>query len=201
MKAILFDLGGVLIDLEPSRVFEHWAKVASVTPSSLAARWKIDDAYKSHEKGELEFVEYTRHLGRQLGISIPPGDWQTGWNALLGQPFPYVLSRLSELGQQTPLFCFSNTNQTHWASLEARTNHRQLVSFFQKIYLSYAIGRRKPDVESYRWVARDMGYQPADITFLDDNEDNINGAEHAGFCTRHVTGPQVVIDFLDTLLA
>ena len=51
MKAILFDLGGVLIDLAPSRVFEHWGKAASVTPASLAARWKIDEAYKAHEKG------------------------------------------------------------------------------------------------------------------------------------------------------
>lgn len=201
MKAILFDLGGVLIDLEPSRVFEHWARVASVTSPSLAARWEIDEAYKSHEEGRLEFVEFTQHLGKQLGISIPQNDWQMGWNALLGQPFPQLLSRLAELSQRIPLFCYSNTNQTHWASLEARTNHRQLVSFFKKIYLSFAIGRRKPDVESYQWVADDMGYQPADITFLDDNVANIDGAERAGFRTQHVTEPEVVIDFLDALLA
>ena len=47
MKAILFDLGGVIIDLAPSKVFEHWGKAAAVTPASLAARWKIDAAYKA----------------------------------------------------------------------------------------------------------------------------------------------------------
>ena len=84
MKAILFDLGGVLIDLAPSRVFEHWAKAADVTPASLAARWKIEAAYEAHEEGKMEFIEFTSHLQKQLGISITQSDWKTGWNALLG---------------------------------------------------------------------------------------------------------------------
>lgn len=199
MKAILFDLGGVLIDLAPSRVFEHWAKAADVTPASLAARWKIEAAYKAHEEGKMEFIEFTSHLQKQLGISITQSDWKTGWNALLGQPFPELLPRLSALAKRIPLYCFSNTNQTHWTALTARTNHPQLGGFFQKIYLSYAIGRRKPNVESYRWVTNDMGYRPPDIAFLDDNAANIHGAKRAGLCTTHVTSPKVVIDFLDTL--
>jgi len=199
MKAILFDLGGVLIDLAPSKVFEHWAKAADVTPASLAARWKIEAAYKAHEKGKMEFIEFTSHLQKQLGISITQSDWKTGWNALLGQPFPDLLPRLSALAKRIPLYCFSNTNQTHWTALTARTNHPQLGGFFQKIYLSYAIGRRKPNVESYRWVTNDMGYRPTDIAFLDDNAANIHGAKRAGLCTTHVTSPKVVIDFLDTL--
>ena len=201
MKAILFDLGGVLIDLAPSRVFEHWGKAAAVTPASLAARWKIEEAYKAHEKGEMEFIEFTSHLQKQLGISLTQSDWKTGWNALLGQPFSDLLPRLSALAKRIPLYCFSNTNQTHWTALTARTNHPQLDSFFQKTYLSYAIGRRKPNVESYRWVANDMGYRPTDIAFLDDNEANINGAERAGLCATHVMRPKVVIDFLDKLTA
>ena len=199
MKAILFDLGGVLIDLAPSRVFEHWAKAADVTPASLAARWKIEAAYKAHEEGKMEFIEFTSHLQKQLGISITQSDWKTGWNALLGQPFPELLPRLSALAKRIPLYCFSNTNQTHWTALTARTNHPQLGGFFQKIYLSYAIGRRKPNVESYRWVTNDMGYRPTDIAFLDDNAANIHGAKRAGLSTMHVTSPKVVIDFLDTL--
>ena len=199
MKAILFDLGGVLIDLAPSRVFEHWAKAADVTPASLAARWKIEAAYKAHEEGKMEFIEFTSHLQKQLGISITQSDWKTGWNALLGQPFPELLPRLSALAKRIPLYCFSNTNQTHWTALTARTNHPQLGGFFQKIYLSYAIGRRKPNVESYRWATNDMGYRPTDIAFLDDNAANIDGAKRAGLCTTHVTSPKVVIDFLDTL--
>ena len=199
MKAILFDLGGVLIDLAPSRVFEHWAKAADVTPASLAARWKIEAAYKAHEEGKMEFIEFTSHLQKQLGISITQSDWKTGWNALLGQPFPELLPRLSALAKRIPLYCFSNTNQTHWTALTARTNHPQLGGFFQKTYLSYAIGRRKPNVESYRWVTNDMGYRPTDIAFLDDNAANIHGAKRAGLCTTHVTSPKVVIDFLDTL--
>ena len=192
MKAILFDLA-------PSRVFEHWGKAASVTPASLAARWKIDEAYKAHEKGKMEFIDFTSHLQKQLGISLPQSDWKTGWNALLGQPFPDLLPRLSELAKRIPLFCFSNTNQTHWTALTARTNHPQLDSFFQKTYLSYEIGHRKPNVESYRWVANDMGYRPPDIAFIDDNEANIAGAERAGLSATLVTKPKVVIDFLDKL--
>ncbi|MCS5568289.1 MAG: HAD family phosphatase [Pseudomonadales bacterium] len=200
MKAILFDLGGVLIDLAPSRVFEHWGNTAAVPASTLAARWKIDAAYKAHETGEMEFVEFTGHLQTLLGISMTQNDWQTGWNALLGQPFPGVLSRLSKLKNRIPLYCFSNTNQTHWSALTARANHPPIESFFQQTYLSYAVGRRKPNIEAYDWVANDMGYRPTDVTFLDDNEANVLGAQQAGLETIHATKPRVTIDFLDNLL-
>ena len=113
MKAILFDVGGVLIDLAPSRVFERWGIAASVPASTLASRWKIDAAYKAHERGEMEFAEFTGHLQSLLGISMTQNDWQTGWNALLGQPFPGVLSRLSKLKNRIPLYCFSTVSYTH----------------------------------------------------------------------------------------
>ena len=200
MKVILFDLGGVLIDLAPSRVFEHWGNAAAVPASTVAGRWKIDAAYEAHEKGEMEFVEFTGYLETLLGISMTQKEWQTGWNALLGQPFPGLLSRLSELSKRIPLYCFSNTNHTHWSALIARTNHPPIESFFQQTYLSYAIGRRKPNVEAYQWVTNDMGYQPTDVTFLDDNEANVLGAQQAGLDAMLVTRPDTTIEFLDNLL-
>lgn len=98
-----------------------------------------------------------------------------------------------------PLYCFTNTNATHqlaWQAMFAET-----LEPFDKVYVSSEIGRRKPDVASFHWVADDMGFPPSEIMFLDDSAENIAGAAEAGLQTCHVTGEEVTTNLLQQLLA
>ena len=184
MKALLLDLGGVVIDVDPQRCFEYWAEAGGVDVGRIADRWCADEAYEAFEIGAIGFDEYLANLSTRLGISLKPNDWRAGWNALLGDPIADVVAALPTLAARVPLYCFSNTNVVHQAAWERC--HADALTPFRRIYVSWQLGMRKPSVSAYLRVANDMGVAPRDIVFLDDNAGNVEGARAAGLVARHV---------------
>ena len=199
MKALLFDLGGVILELDVAKVFAHWARASDTDTKNMVEHWSTDDAYAAHEVGAIDFAEYSQHLAKKYGISMTEQEWLDGWNALFVAPFADVANKLPAVAERLPTFCYTNTNSEHqdvWASRYATA-----LTPFQKIYVSSEIGRRKPDVDSYLWVANDMGFDPQDIMFIDDNRDNIEGASAAGLQTTYVTDVSVTESLLDRVIA
>ena len=184
MKALLLDLGGVVIDVDPQRCFAYWAEAASVDVGKIAERWCADAAYEAFEIGAIGFDEYLESLSARLGISLGEDDWRAGWNALLGEPVADVVAALPDLAARAPLYCFSNTNVVHQATWERR--HADALTPFRRIYVSWQLGVRKPSIAAYQRVAADIGVAPEDIVFLDDNAANVRGASAAGLVARHV---------------
>ena len=144
MKALLLDLGGVVIDVDPQRCFEYWAEAAGVDVEHIAVRWRADEAYEAFEIGAIGFDEYLVNLSTRLGISLEPNDWRAGWNALLGDPIAEIVAALPALAARVPLYCFSNTNVVHQAAWERR--HAEALTPFRRIYVSWQLGMRKPSV-------------------------------------------------------
>jgi FMN phosphatase YigB (HAD superfamily) len=199
IKAVLFDLGNVVLELDVRQVFAHWAERSGEPIDALTSRWVLDEAYKRHEVGELDFHEYAVHLGDLLGIELSTLDWRSGWNALFRGPYPEVAARLPALSDHLPCFCFTNTNPTHQAQWQS--DFPDAIAHFEKIYVSSEIGRRKPDQESYRWVASDMGFAPHEIHFIDDSRENVEGAISAGLRATLVRSEADVVAAMETLLS
>ena len=105
-----------------------------------------------------------------------------------------MLAQVERIGNSLPQFIFTNTNPVHEAEWRKLYGHR--LTTFRHIYVSSTIGLRKPNIEAFKHVAADMGFPCEEITFLDDNADNIAGAEAAGMQTVHVTHPTVAERFL-----
>ena len=197
-KALLFDLGGVVLKLRPRACFEHWAARSGVAAATLGARFRIDDAYKAHETGAIDFPEYARRLSARLGITLAEEDWRDGWNALFADTFEAVVERLPKVARALPTYAFTNTNAEHQAAWQARFGER--LTGFEKIYASWQIGRRKPNPNAFLWVARAMDVAPERILFLDDSAANVAGARAAGMQAAHVTGEAVTRRVMDDVL-
>ena len=73
-KAILLDLGGVVLGINVAQVFQTWARRAGVESERIQHRWVMDEAYKLHEIGAIDFAEYARRLGQQLRVNMPLSD-------------------------------------------------------------------------------------------------------------------------------
>lgn len=196
-RAVLLDLGNVVLEVDFRRTFAYWARQADVSFGHLQARWVIDDAYRKHEIGALNFVEYTDSLSRRLEISLPLHHWQQGWNELFVGPYLQVQQRLEALGQRLPLFAFTNTNPTHEACW--RNLYPLALERFREIYVSSTIHQRKPDRKAYAFVAAAMGLEPAEILFVDDSHENIVGAAESGLQVRWVRSETEVVQVLDEL--
>lgn len=177
-KAFLFDLGGVVLDIDGSLAQKHWAKCAGKEPDRLIEGFKKDLQYEQHEKGDLPCVDYFDHIQRQLGISIGTDEMRVGWNAIFTGPVAGIEREIQRAKAIGPVCAFSNTNPSHIDHFMPL--YGDLLESFDHLYLSSSIGLRKPDAEAFLHVADAMRHSPEDILFFDDGSANIDGAEATG---------------------
>ncbi|MBI3374906.1 MAG: HAD-IA family hydrolase [Betaproteobacteria bacterium] len=178
VDALLFDLGGVVLEIDFGRVFSAWASFSGACADSIAARFRVDAPYEAHERGEIDAARYFASLRRSLGIDLPDEDFAAGWNALFVGEVPGVRSLLRQAAQAAPLYAFSNTNQAH-AQYWMREYH-EIVRPFRGLFLSSDLRLRKPAPAAFHAVAGRIGVAPQRIAFFDDLAENVEGARAAG---------------------
>jgi HAD superfamily hydrolase (TIGR01509 family) len=184
VDALIFDLGGVLIDVDFRRVVAEWATAANVAEDRLAARFGPDEAYCAHERGELSDAEYFASLRKSLSIDLTDQQFLSGWNAIFGDPIPGMENAVRALAGRFPLYVFSNTNQAHRAHWQPR--YRELLAPVREVICSCDIGCRKPDRRAFLRVTALVDAPPSRIAFFDDSEENVAGARAAGLAAFRV---------------
>jgi putative hydrolase of the HAD superfamily len=195
VEAIVFDLGGVLVDVDFRRAMRHWSAAAGVTMESMLGRFERDDAYCAHETGELSDHAYFGHLRTKLGLSISDEAMLAGWNAVLGEPLPGIEALVARLAREIPLYVFSNTNPAHLAHFKPR--YERLLRYFRETFTSCELGARKPETEAFRRLAARVAAHPERIVFFDDLEENVEGARRAGLQAFRVTRVEEIEAVLD----
>jgi HAD superfamily hydrolase (TIGR01509 family) len=177
-KAVLFDLGNVLVNIHFDRCFESWAKASGKAPEQIKNRFTQDQAYQAHETGDISAEQYHRHICSTLEIDIPYAEFKSGWNAVLGDPIPETMKLVQDLQNHYRLFVFSNSNVLHrsvWAE-----RYKVMLSTFEKVFCSSQIKARKPSAEAFAKVVQEIGLPKSEILFIDDLSENIAGAEKFG---------------------
>jgi glucose-1-phosphatase len=109
--ALLFDLGGVVIDFDFRRAFARWAEATSCDAALLRERFSHDEAFKLHETGRLTDEAYFESLRMSLGINISNAEILDGWNAIFVGEMPGISSSLAKVATNVPLYAFTNTNR------------------------------------------------------------------------------------------
>ncbi len=184
IEALLFDFGGVVIDVDFNRAFQCWADHAGEQIETISSRYEVDDAYMRHERGEIHEAHYYQALRRQLAIEITDEQFAEGWNSVHVGEMPGIGSLLKQAGTTHSLFTFTNTNFSHMRVLEARFT--DLFDSFQRIFASCDMGMRKPEAESFRHVAKETQTDPSQILFFDDLLENVASARAVGMQAVHV---------------
>ncbi len=187
IDALLFDLGGVLIEIDFQRAFAAWGTAAGIPAQSIAGRFRIDEHYAAHERGEIGAPEYFASLRRSLGIGLSDEQFLAGWNAIFTGEITGMRELLAAAAQRHALYLFSNTCESHRAHWMPRFG--DLLRPISGRYLSCEIGMRKPQTEAFALVARRIGVAPERIAFFDDLEDNVAGARRAGLRAHRFHSP------------
>jgi len=187
IQALLFDLGGVLIEIDFERVFRHWARYSPLAPDEIRARFSVDTAYLRHERGEMDGAAYFAHLRRSLLLDAGDAEIAAGWNAVFVGRIRQTLDLIGRLRGSLPCFCFTNTNPTHQAAWSR--DYPELGELFDEVFVSSELGMRKPERQAFETVARRMGVPPCAILFFDDLAQNVEGARTIGMQAVQVTGP------------
>jgi len=195
--ALLFDLGRVVLDIDFSRTLHHWARHAGCEPVLLGQRFLHDELYHRHEKGEISDQAFFAGLRSSLGVELSDAQFIEGWNAIFVGEMPGIKSLLARAAKRLPLYAFSNTNAVHDAHFS--TYYAEVLGYFRKVFLSSAIGLRKPDAEAYDHVVQAIGMPAERIVFFDDLDENVRGARTFGLKAVRVTSSDDVARALDAL--
>jgi len=197
VDALLFDLGGVIMDIDFNRAFATWGRHAGRDPKLIATRFKADEVYQRHERGECSAAEFFAGLRASLGIDISDAQFLEGWTEILVGEMSGVAPLLARAARHVPLYGFSNTNSAHVACFSPRFD--SLLSHFREIFFSYTIGHRKPDAAAYDFVVNAIGAPAERIVFFDDLAGNIDGANKRGLIAIQVSSAKSIADALDAI--
>jgi glucose-1-phosphatase len=196
--ALLFDLGRVVLDIDFKKTLACWAGHAGCEPAHLAGWFTSrDEIYRRHEKGEISDAEFFAALRTALGIGISDTHFLEGWNAIFAGEVPGIAPLLARAAKCVPLYAFSNTNAAHVEHFSAA--YAGVLGHFRELFLSSAIGLRKPDAEAYDHVVKAIGAPAERIVFFDDLVENIEGARARGLTAVHVTSSEDVAEAMAAL--
>jgi len=185
LKGIVFDFGGVLLDLDISKTEAAMSNLLGV---EIKAPYK--DKYKeitlALEKGEL-LPEAFIHAVQSMCDPIPQGkEVVNAWNAMLRGWQRDRFDLLDELKKKYKLYILSNTNQIHldFVMHELKTvyNIENFESrFFDQCFYSHKMNAWKPEKDIYHQVEKAINLNHEEFIFIDDNANNIKGAQELGW--------------------
>jgi glucose-1-phosphatase len=195
--ALLFDLGRVVLDIDFSKALACWAAHAGCEVAHLTERFAPDKSFKRHETGEISDAEFFAGLRASMGIELSDAQFLEGWNAIFVGEMPGIARHLARAAERVPVYAFSNTNGAHVEHFSVA--YAGVLGHFREMFLSSAIGLRKPDAAAYDHVVKAIGVPASRIVFFDDSAENIEGARSRGLTAVHVTSPDDVAEALAAL--
>ena len=185
-KNIIFDLGAVIINIDhslTSKAFNDFGLDHS-DPMFQKVQQQLFDSY---EKGEMASQDFRIKIKSYFKKALNDIEFDMAWNAMLLNLPIERLGLLQQLKTRYRTFLLSNTNEIHFQwivkYLEDHYKINDLSSFFEKSYLSYKLGMRKPDAEIFNLVLKANNLDPTKTLFIDDSESNIEGAQKLGIAT------------------
>ncbi len=183
LKAVMFDLGGVIIELDYSKAANHFASEAGISVDQIGDLLVTSSILQEFEVGGVSEQTFRDKVCRLLNIKLTGDRFDEIWNSLLGEIHPKRVEAIKNLPFQTLIL--SNTNSIHERAfneiLEESTRLNNLYQLVDKVYFSHEVKMRKPDREIYENVLADQQRGPGEILFIDDRLDNIQAAEQLGF--------------------
>ena len=205
-KAIIFDLGGVILNLNFDLTLQAFKKLGADYFDSFFSKDGQSEIFDNYETGLLSCEEFRYHLKNLLGIPprVSVQEFDAAWNAMLLDLPKARLDFILEMknkGYQT--FLLSNTNGIHLKRVKEIAKTVQVDSFspyFQREYYSHLVGMRKPEPDIFLKVLNDHHLIATETLFVDDSQQNIMTAKKIGINTFQVSKKNQIFDIIKVLV-
>jgi putative hydrolase of the HAD superfamily len=185
IKVVLFDLGGVLLELrDPFATFG-----LQESGYDFHARWLASPTVRAYERGHIGAEEFGDSMALELELGIDGGEFLKRFDNWIKGIYSGTHELLDRIPGHLQKAVLSNINELHWQYVAADSGFTRRIDRF---FLSYRIGMIKPDGETFSHVQGALGCRPEEILFIDDNPANVNAGVEAGFKAVFARGlPQV----------
>ena len=190
INALLFDLGGVIVDLDYNKTIEAFEAIGLEDAEHLYNQFNQSKIFDEFEIGSISRAEFMGLLQEKIPQKVSQSKIKEAWNAMILGFEKSKLEQIKRYSEKIPCYLLSNTNEIHLEYIQTLLQEvpfKNLELLFTKCYYSHIIGRRKPHRETFEWVLNDMGSSPEEVLFIEDSPQHIRGAEKAKIKTLHFT--------------
>ncbi|MBW6457688.1 MAG: HAD-IA family hydrolase [FCB group bacterium] len=173
IQNIVFDLGNIIVDVN----YRHFTD---------AMGWKQEDYvrlfetpfFRAFETGKQDEDAFFRQIGDYLPFG-PEDERRFRDNIHLAFPLrPRIWDIVKRIRERYRIFLFSNTNSLDFNSILKKIDLREP---FEAVYASHEQGYVKPDEKAYEKAQRLFNIDPSETIFFDDRQENVAGAQAAGW--------------------
>ena len=184
IEVVLFDLGGVLVELGGMRDLELFA--GDSCEDELWRRWLECPWVRRFERGACDAESFSRGMVESWAMPVTPDVFLEAFASWPRGLMPGARDLVRTLATTCRVGCLSNTNALH---AERHISEFGIDDLFDERFLSHEMGRVKPDREAFEWAIDSLGCRAEGILFLDDNQINVDGARAVGVQSERVRGP------------
>jgi FMN phosphatase YigB (HAD superfamily) len=197
-KNIIFDLGGVLLDIDFRLTHQAFERAGVPGFDKLYSQHAASPFFIDFEKGKVPVSAFYDHIRAICHCPLSNDTIRDCWNALLKNGFEQEkINWLKQAAQRYRIFLLSNTNIIHydWFSADfKRLDGNDFNDCFVKAYYSHEMGLRKPDAESFQYILDEQKLEAGETLFIDDTIKNIEAAARLGLATIHLPAPGLILD-------
>ena len=187
---VIFDLGGVLLDIDYQRSIDAFKKLGIVNFEDMFSQFKADELFEKLETGSITETDFHSAIKNRTTAIVSDNEIDAAWNTLILQFRTESLAYLESLSAYYKLYLLSNTNIIHLQYFKQlfteQTGKPMLDAYFTKAWYSNEIGLRKPGAEIFEFVLEDENLKTEETLFIDDTWINIETAQKMGFKTHHL---------------
>ena len=191
IKNIIFDLGGVILDIDVSRTIKGFKRIGLGEISDASIAHSSFPFLEKYETGKISTEEFRDEIRKAAGTEVTDELIDTVWNDMLIGIEPVKIDLLIRLRSQYRLILLSNTNAMHEviynSMLKETTGIGNLRELFDDVYYSHTIHMRKPDREIFEYVLSAARLVPEVTLYIDDSKMHIDSAAQLGIVCYHLT--------------
>ena len=188
IKNIVFDLGGVLVDLDFKAAINGLQKAGFANVKEQLQAFDRDGIFQKFELGEMTAKEFRTAIRGNSTVELTDEEVDVLWNAMLLEVPREKLELILHLRGKYMVYLLSNTNSIHWDYVcKNAFNYRgfRVNDYFEETFLSYEMHLAKPDKAIFEKVLQDANLLPEETLFIDDSEANCKAAEEVGIHAHH----------------
>lgn len=198
IKNIIFDFGGVILDIDPQLTVNEFIKLGFNDFERLLTPEFTEDIIGKFERGILTPEVFRTKLKSFLNIDVTDQQLDEAWNSLLYDIPGERIDIIENVKKNYQIFLLSNSNEIHYdlyvRDLQLRFGYREFDELFHKAYFSFDLHLLKPNPEIYEFVINQHELVPENTLFIDDKLENIEAAKKLGLHTYQLEKPERVRD-------
>ncbi|MFO7655901.1 MAG: HAD family phosphatase [Bacteroidales bacterium] len=201
IKNIIFDWGGVITNINTEKSAEAFEKIGFKEFGKHYGLAEQKDFYKQFEAGKLTAAEFRTRIRSYISKEVTDQEIDDAWTAMLLDTPADRLKLLENLKSGYRTFLLSNTSTLHvdfcYNNLISKYGKMGFAPLFEKVYFSFQVGMRKPDLRIFKLIIDENRLIPCETLYIDDVLANVEAAAKTGMIAYHLQPPVSLTDIFE----